>query len=120
MKKRMLALVFFFLALFYLASCGSGKNLPKKVEETTTAPEETDERYSIYLLAQSSGYTGTYEEWLESISGREIVLSISANNELVWKYSSEPDSSYRVLFNLSLIQGAKGDSGKSAYEIYKQ
>ena len=34
-------------------------------------PYENDPRYDIYQLAVNSGYTGTYQEWLDSIKGED-------------------------------------------------
>ena len=49
------------LSLFAMAltSCGS------------TNPYKDDPRYPIYVLAVEDGYTGTYEDWLESIKGED-------------------------------------------------
>ena len=38
---------------------------------TPTNPYENDPRYDIYQLAVNSGFTGTYQEWLESIKGED-------------------------------------------------
>ena len=48
--------------------------------------KDQDERYAIYKLAVESGYDGTYESWLESISGREIILQVN-DNKIEWKYN---------------------------------
>ena len=112
MRKKIFAFVMFFLAVLFVASCNGQK------------PEDhsSDKRYNVYLLAKDSGYTGTYEEWLDSISGREVVLEVS-DDKLVWRYSNEDKSAARVLLELSTLQGDKGDTGskgESAYEIYKK
>ena len=74
----------------------------------STKQEDTTEQYKIYLLAQNSGYTGTYEEWLESIRGDRIVLKVE-DNKIMWKYSQ--DDSYTTLFDLSIIKGETGEQG---------
>ena len=133
MRKKILAFVMFFLAVLFVASCNGQK------------PEDhsSDKRYNVYLMAKDSGYKGSYEEWLDSISGREVVLEVSGD-KLVWRYSNESTSEARVLIDLSTLQGEKGDKGDkgdtgakgdkgdtgakgdtgekgaSAYEIYKK
>ena len=103
----------------------TGGNTQTGGGQGTTTSQVTDERYEIYLLAQTSGYTGTYEEWLESIKGEAIVLSVQ-NGVLKWKYKTEGTSEYRTLFDLSILRGldgspgSKGDPGLSAYELYKK
>ena len=64
--------------------------------------ETTDQKEIIYNLAVESGYTGTYEEWLESIKGDYIELSVT-NTHIVWKYSNE--SAWRDLIELSKLSG---------------
>lgn len=60
MKKRtirtLLCLVFFAITL---TSCGN------------TNPYADDPRYPIYQLALDSGFTGTYQDWLDSIKGED-------------------------------------------------
>lgn len=55
--KRILSCLIILVLLFSLVSCAN------IIEDEKTKQEE------IYLLAVESGYTGTYEEWLESIKG---------------------------------------------------
>ena len=49
-----------------------------------------NKKYEIYLLAQTSGFTGTYEEWLDSIKGDSVVITV-IEGKLKWKYSNESD-----------------------------
>ena len=71
-----------------------------------------DGRYSIYLLAKEKGYTGTYEEWIESLKGDKVVLVVEGD-ELKWKYSEEDNTKYRTLITLSSIKGKDGvEDGK--------
>ena len=97
--------VFGFLVLlglsFTIASCNNKNNSP-----------EEDGRYAIYKLAQDSNYKGTYEEWLASIKGDEIELSV-IDNSLKWKYKTEPDTAYKTLVNLSTLKGADGKDGEN-------
>lgn len=120
MRKRIFALVMVLLAFFFLGSCdGANINTTSTADVTSTNDYSNDKRYNIYLLAKRSGYYGTYEEWLDSISGREVILAVS-NNKLVWRYSNEDESNDRVLLDLSTIQGEKGEAGLSAFDIYKK
>ncbi len=80
----------------------------------------------IYKLAVQSGFTGTYEEWLSSIKGDSVEISIQ-NGYIVWKYSQE--SKWKNLVSLESLTGKDGEKGQSgtngkdglsAYEIYKK
>lgn len=51
----------------------------------------------------TTGGTGT--------DGREIVLG-STDTDLVWKYSDESDSAYRILISKNDIRGARGERGE--------
>ena len=62
--KKVLLLVYLFIGVFSLSAC----NISNEKE-----PEEpTEEQYQIYKLAAESGYTGSYQEWLESIKKNAI------------------------------------------------
>ena len=81
--------------LFALASCDFNKKETPTTLDTTTVVNTTDSganddptvdnKYKIYLLAQSSGFNGTYEEWLASIKGDSISLKV-IDGKLKWKY----------------------------------
>ena len=84
---------------------------------TTTEPllnatRSDSEVYSVYLLALEAGaYSGSYEDWLESIEGPQgdpgkQVLLRALNNKLEWQY--EDDDSWNVLFDLGLLRGTDG------------
>ena len=98
MKKIFWLLILIF-SLSFLYSCDSSKE----------DGYSNDERHKIYLLAQTSGYTGTYEEWLASISGKEIVLTVTSDNKLMWKYNNESDDKARLLLDLSTLKGETGN-----------
>jgi multiple sugar transport system substrate-binding protein len=78
--------------------------------DTNTPTETTDQKEAIYKLALESGYTGTYEEWLESIKGDYIELSVTSTH-IVWKYASE--SVWRNLIELSKLSGLQGAAGSN-------
>ena len=105
-KLNQLLLVFVLLGCLILCSCG-----------TQEVEQPNDRKYEIYKLAAETGYTGTYEEWLNSISGREIELQVSLTH-IEWRYVGE--NSWRQLTSLDRIKGDKGtqgNNGLSAYEI---
>jgi len=95
--KKVIGFILLFIFSFTIISCG--KNT-----------EEFDGKYSIYLLAKEKGYEGTYDEWVASLKGDEIVLAVD-NNQLKWKYSKEDNSAYRTLIALSNLKGADGTNG---------
>ena len=65
MKKSKLLLATLCAFALSLSACNStGGNTPDY---------SGDERYEKYQMAVASGYTGTYEEWLESIRGKDGV-----------------------------------------------
>ena len=102
-----------FLSLISLVSCkkkkGSAKTTTKENTVVTTESQnnndQVDKKYQIYLLAQTSGFTGTYEEWLESIKGDSVVITVS-DGKLKWKYRNESD--YKELLDLSTLKGKDG------------
>ena len=103
--KKFFSYVLIILLGLFLVSCGN-KN----------TQQETDGRYAIYKLASENDFNGTYEEWLESIKGDKVILSV-IDDELKWKYSQEADSSYRTLVKLSTLRGKDGSDGKDAKVI---
>lgn len=115
MKKKYILLFVLLFVLSILTACGSNSEVTNNPTSThsSTKQEDTTEQYKIYLLAQNSGYTGTYEEWLELIAGDQIELTVT-DNVLKWKYKTEDINAWHVLFDLSTLKGA---DGKSAYEI---
>ena len=77
---RKIAKIFFLafilmLSIVSFSSCGK-ENQGDKPQDTET----TDQKETIYKLAVESGYTGTYEEWLESIKGDYIELSVTTTH----------------------------------------
>ena len=129
MKKKYILLFVLLFFLSILIACGSNSEVtnntsnynptptsdnptstPSSTPSSTisTKQEDTTDQYIIYLLAQNSGYTGTYEEWLESIREDRIVIKVE-DNKIMWKYSQEEN--YTTLFDLSNIKGETGEQG---------
>jgi uncharacterized repeat protein (TIGR02543 family) len=80
MKK----LPFVMLTLLVLASCNNNSSITPSSSSirpstsittssssTSSSSETNDERYAIYVKAQAAGFTGTYQEWLNSIKGAD-------------------------------------------------
>ncbi len=99
MKKIFSAILMVFLS-FYLFACNN-----------STKP---DGNQAIYELAKEKGFEGTYDEWIASIKGDEVVLVVE-ENQLKWKYSKEDNTKYRVLMNLTTLKGSDGDDGLTPY-----
>lgn len=77
--------------------------------------KEDDEQYNIYLLASEAGYSGTYEEWLVSIKGKD-----GQNGKSAYEIALENGFKGTVdewLDSLSGTDGKDGQNGKSAYDI---
>ena len=129
MKKKYILLFVLLFFLSILIACGSNSEVtnntsnynptptsdnptstPSSTPDSTisTKQEDTTDQYIIYLLAQNSGYTGTYEEWLESIREDRIVIKVE-DNKIMWKYNQEEN--YTTLFDLSSIKGETGEQG---------
>ena len=82
--------------------------------------ELTTELKSIYLLAvQATAFTGTYEQWLETVRGPQGVPGENGKSSLIridgsvlqWKL--EGDSTWTTLFDLSTLQGSDGVNGEN-------
>jgi uncharacterized repeat protein (TIGR02543 family) len=99
----------------------------------------SEEQYQIFLLAQQSGYTGTYQEWLDSIKGADgaSLLSGTSNptstlgkngdtyiNTSTWDVYVKSGGNWTKVGNVMGPKGADGqdgadgEDGLSAYEIY--
>ena len=104
MKKyiKMIGLLFVFVfTIVGLTSCD---------QTSVNVSTNDDQRKNIYNLAVESGYTGTYEEWLESIKGDYIELSVTETH-IVWKYAN--DTAWRSLIELSKLSGLAGTPGQN-------
>ena len=108
MRKSIRKIIFGISLLFtmvFMASCN--EELPTTSTEEVETPS-VDQREEIYKMAVSSGYTGTYEEWLASIKGEAIELSIE-EDYLCWKYKS--DTTWNKLISLAALKGSNGTNG---------
>ena len=112
MKKNFLKCLLLGSCAFMLTSCFY-TDKPASTKETETKEEvidQTDEKYEIYLLAANAGYTGTYQEWLESIKGASIALQVS-DGYIQMKYSNE--TTWTNLISIDELKGDKGLDGKT-------
>ena len=128
MKKRNIfisSLLAAVASVSLLTSCHIDKNgnNTTKIEETDVVTTKDENRtdspmYKIYLLAKESDFTGTYEEWLESIKGDFIQLQVS-NGNIEWKYSK--DTTWKTLMSVSdLVQSKNVEfSSTSTHLVWK-
>lgn len=68
---------------------------------------------SAYAIAVKHGFSGTETEWTESLNGESPELRYN-ENVLEWKYTTEPDSEWRELVDVSDIYAAKDAAAESA------
>ncbi len=123
MFKKILNIFSLLFLLFFVTSC---EIMQPEINEGK------DKQYEIYLLAQESGYTGTYDEWLESIKGEKgdpgedgvSITSIEKTNTegLIDTYtitfSNGLTKTYTITNGEDGIHGNQGENGLSAYELY--
>ena len=112
MKKKLIGAVILGSLAFMLASCDfpSGATNNNGESGNTVEVNENDERYKIYLLALDQGYTGSYQEWLDSIKGASISLQV-ANGYIQMKYSNETE--WINLISINELKGDDGSDGRS-------
>lgn len=96
-------------------SFGTG-SLP--TSQTISEDELSGIQYEIYILAQNSGYTGTYEEWLASIRGEAGLEGRSAelrfdevSGYIQWRYTDEDETAWRNLIAIEDLIGPAGQDG---------
>ena len=117
--------------MFLLSGCSSG-NKPNY---------SNDQRYQIYKQAVAGGYQGTYEEWLETIKGKDgkdgkdgaTVLTgnrvpsndLGKDNDCYidlenWNFYVKVNNAWILKGNIKGADGLSvaGENGLSAYEIY--
>ncbi len=119
MKKLHYLVIALFISAIFLCGCEKTPTTLFTTFSTTTTTEqalqqaqESQEIYSIYLLAlEAGGYSGTYEEWLDSVQGpegdpgKQVLLRVSENS-LEWQYEGDVD--WNFLFDLDLLAGSDG------------
>ncbi len=127
MKKQIMLMLFTLLLLILFIGCSNKTTNPTTVittestnETITTEGELNDQMLAIYNLVVASGsFTGTYEEWLESITGpqgvpgedgREVLLRVDLGY-LQWQY--DDDIAWTNLLDLATLTGAQGEDGAS-------
>ena len=125
LKKVLISSIASF-SLFTITSCDFLSDITKDKDVTIIIDDKDDDkekdievdeddfRYSIYQSALSAGYSGTYEEWLNSIKGASIELRVS-DSYIQMRYSNQTE--WTNLISLEVIKGKSGTDGKSAYEI---
>lgn len=89
----------------------------------------SEKMYEIYLLASSGGYDGTYEEWLNNISGKSVELDIRTFTDkngdsylaLLWRQVSydldgniTDEGDWESIYNLTSYYGY------NAFELWKE
>jgi uncharacterized repeat protein (TIGR02543 family) len=151
--NRMKKLPFVMLTLLVLAACGNNNSsiapssssirpstsITTSSSSTSSSSETNDERYAIYVKAQAAGFTGTYQEWLNSIKGADgtSLLNGTTNptssqgkngdtyiNTSTWDVYVKSGGNWTKVGNILGTKGvdgqdgADGEDGLSAYEIY--
>jgi uncharacterized repeat protein (TIGR02543 family) len=62
------------------SSNGPATSITISSNSTSSSSEMNDERYAIYVQAQAAGFTGTYQEWLDSIKGADGTSLLSGTS----------------------------------------
>ena len=74
MKTKAKALMLLTSGILSLAACAQNE-IPNPSSESSlsdlSGAQSEDERFLIYQKALAAGYEGTYEEWLETIRGKD-------------------------------------------------
>ncbi|MFA7107404.1 MAG: immunoglobulin-like domain-containing protein, partial [Candidatus Izemoplasmatales bacterium] len=126
-KKKVLAVVLCMTVMFlfgcdFFSPATTTKNTADTTDTTTVSTSEVTSTETditlqltyIYNLAVSTNaFTGTYEEWLESvrgpqgIPGKSVELQV-AGGYVQWKYSDE--TTWKNLVEIASLKGEAGDS----------
>ena len=117
MKKKIKVILLCFFSFLIVGL--SGYIIYQNIYENETGEIVDDslletERRRLYSLAAQSGYEGTYEEWLDSIRGAEVLIQVS-DGFIQWKYSD--DTVWKDLISLDSLTGEKGNPGNDGREI---
>jgi hypothetical protein len=127
---------FLIASVLILAACGEvgpSPSLSSSSASTSLTSSESsseipsEQQFQIYLKAQQSGYTGTYEEWLASIKGADgtALLSGTTNptssegkngdtfvNTITWDVFVKSGGNWTNVGNIMGPKGDKGDQGE--------
>jgi uncharacterized repeat protein (TIGR02543 family) len=128
---------FIALALILGACSPGGSSSGTEISSTTStsivdsnssySSEVSDERYQIYLKALSDGFTGSYQEWLDSIKGADGTSILSGNNDPTgdvgrngdvyvnttsWDFFVKAGGVWTKVGNIMGAKGEKGDQGE--------
>jgi hypothetical protein len=128
---------FIALALILGACSAGGSSSGTEISSTTStsivdsgsssSSEISDERYQIYLKALSDGFTGSYQEWLDSIKGADGTSILSGNNDPTgdvgrngdvyvnttsWDFFVRAGGTWTKVGNIMGAKGDKGDQGE--------
>jgi hypothetical protein len=110
-KKTLGALLIASIFGVGLSACGLSQNSSSSssIISSSTTNNELSEQEKIYELAVNSGYTGTYEEWLNSIKGKSVELSVQ-EGVICWRHQGDTD--WKILISVSSLKGEDGLNGK--------
>ena len=110
-KKTLGALLVVSMFGIGLSACGlfQGGSSSSSIISSSSTNNELTEQEKIYELAVNSGYTGTYEEWLESIKGKSVELSVQ-DGVICWRHQG--DTEWKILISVSSLKGEDGLNGK--------
>lgn len=107
MWKKIVLFVLSISLTAVLTFVGTVKYMEQRMIDTQTRT------YQIFVQAQESGFSGTYQDWLNSIAGRDataLELRVSGNY-VQWKYENEPITSWRNLIDVTSLMGLPGENG---------
>lgn len=115
MKKKLIAGI---MAIAISAACAAGLTACGKNGESGDKWGNVYTVEAAYKQAKDLGYSGTLEEFIDSISGKDGVgiteALINSDGELIIIFSNGTTA------NLGKVAGKDGDDGLSAFEIYKK
>lgn len=110
--KKVFSCLILLIILFFITSC----------DEFLIGEQK---QHEIYLLAVEAGYTGTYEEWLDSIKGEKgedgvSIVSITKESsvDLVDTYVIIFSNGTSSKFTVTNGKDATCENGLSAFDIY--
>lgn len=103
MNKKIITLILVFFSFLCILS---GCKINKKPDKTELQIKQEE----IYKLAQESGFSGTYDEWLETIKGIDGTsitnIQINYKGELIITLSDGK------VHNLGVVKGTDGKDGQ--------